>query len=137
MLKSLRVLQSQGRQYIPDVRAAVPLGFRGKPRIAAGACASGCGDCERVCPTDAIRLDPVRIDLGRCVFCNECAEECPEKKIEFTSEVRMGATHPDGLLVHAGEPASFAIEASAALQKAFGRSLKLRQVSAGGCNACE
>jgi len=25
------------------------------------------------------------LDLGRCVFCNECALVCPTKKISFTS----------------------------------------------------
>jgi Ni,Fe-hydrogenase III small subunit/ferredoxin len=137
MLKSLRVLQSQGKQYIADLRAAVPAGFRGRPVIADIACAEGCRHCQAACPTEAIALAPVRIDLGRCVFCDDCAHACPEKKIEFVSEVRMGATHPDGLVVRAGNAAPSPVEISAALHKLFGRSLKLRQVSAGGCNACE
>ena len=65
MFKALRVRLSQGKQFIPDVRAAKPIGFRGLPRIAHGACASGCDECVTCCPTGAIRLDPLRIDLGR------------------------------------------------------------------------
>ncbi|MCR4296274.1 MAG: NADH:ubiquinone oxidoreductase, partial [Elusimicrobia bacterium] len=100
-------------------------------------CAQGCAECRDVCPTKAISLDPVRLDLGRCIFCNECALACPEKKIEFTPETRMGAATPEGLMVLPGRAAPTPVATSAALKKLFGRSLKLRQVSAGGCNGCE
>lgn len=136
MLKALRVLGSQGKQYIADLRGAVPAGFRGRPTIDAAVCASGCNECVKVCPTQAILLDPVRIDLASCVFCNECAIACPEKKIAFTPEVRMAAARSEDLIVSPGsEPKP--VETSAALHRLFGRSLKLRQVSAGGCNGCE
>jgi Ni,Fe-hydrogenase III small subunit/NAD-dependent dihydropyrimidine dehydrogenase PreA subunit len=137
MFKALRVLQSQGHQYIDDLRGAVPAGFRGRPLIAPSPCAEGCDACVSVCPTAAITLDPVRIDLARCVFCNECALACPEKKIEFTPEPRMSAARPEDLLVSADRPAPTPVATSEALQRLFGRSLKLRQVSAGGCNGCE
>jgi Ni,Fe-hydrogenase III small subunit/NAD-dependent dihydropyrimidine dehydrogenase PreA subunit len=136
MLKSLRVRVSQGSQYIADLRAAVPTGFRGRPTIGKASCASGCTSCETVCPTRAISLDPLRIDLGRCVFCNECALACPEHKIEFTPDVRMGASSRDGLVVSPGQAPS-PVATAKALHELFGRSLKLRQVSAGGCNGCE
>lgn len=137
MFKSLRVRVSQGSQYIADLRAAVPTGFRGRPVIGESPCESGCSTCQAACPTQAISLDPVRIDLGRCIFCNECALVCPDKKIAFTSEVRMGASTLEGLMVSPGRANPSPVETSAALHKVFGRSLKLRQVSAGGCNGCE
>jgi Ni,Fe-hydrogenase III small subunit/NAD-dependent dihydropyrimidine dehydrogenase PreA subunit len=136
MLKSLRVRVSQGSQYILDLRAAVPTGFRGRPTIADTACGSGCAACQAVCPTQAISLNPVRLDLGRCVFCNECALACPDHKIAFTPEVRMGAATREGLVVSPGQGPT-PVETSKALHELFGRSLKLRQVSAGGCNGCE
>jgi Ni,Fe-hydrogenase III small subunit/NAD-dependent dihydropyrimidine dehydrogenase PreA subunit len=136
MLKSLRVRVAQGSQYIADLRAAVPTGLRGRPTIEHGPCASGCTSCATVCPTQAIALEPMRIDLGRCVFCDECALACPEHKIAFTPEVRMGATQRDALTVTAGRGPS-PVATSQALRARFGRSLKLRQVSAGGCNGCE
>ncbi len=137
MLKALRVLQSQGQQYIRDLRAAVPVGFRGRPAIDAAPCPAGCAACVEVCPTAAIVANPVRIDLARCVFCNECALACPEGKIEFTPETRMAATRAEDLIVVAGRAAPAPAETNAALHRLFGRSLKLRQVSAGGCNGCE
>jgi Ni,Fe-hydrogenase III small subunit/NAD-dependent dihydropyrimidine dehydrogenase PreA subunit len=137
MFKSLRVRLAQGKQFIPDVRAAKPIGFRGLPVIAQGACASGCDECVRSCPTAAIRLDPLRIDLGRCIFCGECVTACPEAKIELTPEPRMGAVARADLVVGAGAEERTKIRANEGFAKLFKRSLKLRQVSAGGCNGCE
>ena len=55
--KSIAVRKAQGSQFIPDLRAAVPGGFRGKPVIADAACASQCRACAEVCPSRAIALD--------------------------------------------------------------------------------
>lgn len=137
MFKSLRVRLSQGKQFIPNVRDAKPTGFRGLPKFGQGACASGCSDCTTSCPTGAIRLDPLSIDLGRCIFCSECVTACPEAKIELTPEPRMGATARADLVLVAGMEERTKIRANEGLGKLFKRSLKLRQVSAGGCNGCE
>lgn len=43
----------------------------------------GCGECEEVCPYDAIEIidgDAV-IDPGLCHQCNRCVEICPEGAI--------------------------------------------------------
>lgn len=130
---------SQGSQVIPDLRKAVPVGFRGLPVIGNEPCGVDCSACRDACPTGAIRLDPLTLDLGRCVFCSACVEACPPGKIAFTSESKMGAVDREHLLVREGErePERVRLRASEAFSKIFGRSLKLRQVSAGGCNACE
>ena len=135
LLKSFQVRASQGTQYIKDVRAASPKGFRGLPVISAGPC-EGCTACRDACPTQAITLDPVRIDLGRCVFCGECEALCPKEKVRFTTEPKMAAARREDLVVGEGVEA-LRVEAQRTFARIFGRSLKLRQVSAGGCNACE
>ncbi|HEX7672492.1 MAG TPA: 4Fe-4S binding protein [Polyangiaceae bacterium] len=135
--KSLSVRASQGTQYITDLRKAVPNGFRGRPSIAPSPCATGCAACRDVCPTRAIGLGPVSIDLGRCVFCSACVEVCPEHKIAFTPDPKMGSTAREDLIIAEGEAERVRVRASAGFSKVFGRSLKMRQVSAGGCNACE
>lgn len=137
MFDSLRVRASQGTQYITDLRKAVPEGFRGRPRIAAEPCLEGCSECVKACPTGAISLEPFRLDLGKCVFCSACVEACPPGKIAFTSETRMGASTLEGLVLTEGRDAIDPVATSKALRGIFGRSLRLRQVSAGGCNACE
>lgn len=137
MFKALRVRASQGTQFITDLRKAVPDGFRGRPRISPKPCAEGCDACIAACPTGAISLDPFRLDLGRCVFCSECTSACPQDKITFAAETRMAGATRDALIIREGEDRSDPVKTSAALASMFGRSLRLRQVSAGGCNGCE
>lgn len=136
LLDALRVRRSQGRQYIADPLTAMPQGFRGRPRLAAGACGDGCDACVTACPTAAIAAAPLALDLGRCTLCGLCAEACPDGRIGFTAEPRMAATTPVGLIVRPGD-APTPVPEDGALARLFGRSLRLRQVSAGGCNACE
>lgn len=135
--KSLRVRVSQGTQYITDLRKAVPAGFRGRPSISRDPCVADCRACLEVCPSGAIRLGPVALDLGRCVFCNACAEVCPSKKLDFTSNPRMGGSDRDSLVIEEGASEAAQVRAHSTFARLFGRSLKMRQVSAGGCNACE
>ena len=145
LFRSLEVRASQGTQYIPNLRAAVPAGFRGRPVLATSACQAGCTACRAVCPTRAIDLSArgdlgtsgqVSLDLGRCVFCSACSDVCPTGKISFSPEPKMGAATAPDLIVREGDAAT-RVRASATFARLFGRSLKMRQVSAGGCNACE
>ncbi len=137
MLDALKVRWSQGRQYIPDLRAASPRGFWGAPALRDVDCVGGCSACADGCPTQAIATAQLAIDLGRCITCGECADTCPAGKIQVTSEHRLAATSREALVVRVGQEALPVIEASRELRRAFGRSLKMRQVSTGGCNACE
>jgi Ni,Fe-hydrogenase III small subunit len=143
LFKSLRVRVSQGKQFIPDLRTAVPLGFRGRPEIRGLSCEPDCDACVASCPTAAIAREPLAIDLGRCVFCSECVDACPQAKITFTPDPRMAASARTDLLITAGTTdlsqteEKLRVRAHSVFAKLFGRSLKLRQVSAGGCNACE
>ena len=137
MIKSILVRKSQGSQYIPDLRAASPVGFRGKPVISEAACTNGCNACLAACPSRAITLDPVRIDMGRCVVCGDCEPVCPSEKLSFNNDFKLASTDRDALTISSAHPDIDPIKVSEALHKRFGRSLKLRSVSAGGCNGCE
>jgi Ni,Fe-hydrogenase III small subunit/ferredoxin len=113
--------------------------FRGFPIIDAAKCPDGCHACAGACPTGAISLtDAVRIDLGKCLFCTDCVNACPEKALAYTSDYRMSFRHRQDMVLEQNQQAlKLATALDARLLKLFGRSLKLRQVSAGGCNACE
>lgn len=137
MFKSFSVRKSQGSQYIPDLRTAIPIGFRGKPAISQAACASACTACEATCPSHAISLNPLQIDLGRCVLCGDCEPSCPSDKFSFNDDFKLASTNRDALTISASHADIDPIKVSAELHKRFGRSLKLRSVSAGGCNGCE
>lgn len=138
MNEAIKIRLLQGDPIIHDVRnVELPSLYRGLPRIENKACADGCKKCYEVCPTNAISLDPVRIDLGKCVFCPLCEEACPEKIIRFTQNYHLAVSEKESLIV-SGEIKSVKPEkASEKIRNYFGKSLKLRQVSAGGCNGCE
>jgi Ni,Fe-hydrogenase III small subunit/NAD-dependent dihydropyrimidine dehydrogenase PreA subunit len=96
------------------------------------------GSCAGVCPVGALekRDGKVAIDLGRCLFCGECEKGCPAGAIRFSRDHQLAARDRQSLIVGGSEPVLKAA-LDEKTRKLFGRSLKLRQVCAGGCNACE
>jgi Ni,Fe-hydrogenase III small subunit len=74
--------------------------------------------------------------MGRCLFCADCAAACPQGVLRFTREHRLTAWAREDLVLRTPQPAQAAPSNDARLH-IFQRSLALRQVSAGGCNACE
>ena len=71
------------------------------------------------------------------MLCGDCEPVCPSQKLSFNNDVKLCATSREALTVSSAHPNLDPIKVSAALHKRFGRSLKLRSVSAGGCNGCE
>src|SRR6266478_3445810 len=130
----------QGHRTIayPAEAPTLPERFRGLPVIDASKCAVGCRDCAEACPTNAITIDEkgVHLDLGRCLFCTDCQEACPEGSIGYTPEYRLATRARDDLVLH-GQTLKLAEALDEKSRRLFGRSLKLRQVSAAGCNGCE
>jgi Ni,Fe-hydrogenase III small subunit/NAD-dependent dihydropyrimidine dehydrogenase PreA subunit len=121
---------------LSDGFPVLPERFRGRPLIDPTACAAGCHACADACPTNAIATEPLRLDLGACVFCPGCAEACPAGAIRFSADPRL-AVRSRSDLVAAGGEFGLARALDDSLRRLFGRSLRLRQVSAGGCNGCE
>jgi Ni,Fe-hydrogenase III small subunit/Pyruvate/2-oxoacid:ferredoxin oxidoreductase delta subunit len=140
VLKTLIARARQGHRTMPFPKEAptLPDRFRGLPRIDTARCQAGCRVCADVCPTDAIAVDRdrVRLDLGRCLFCPECEQACPEGAIHLTGDYRLSASDRKALALGPGE-FQLARAVAEKSHRIFGRSLKLRQVSAGGCNGCE
>jgi len=147
MLDLIRARLRQGCRTIAYPNAPpppLPERFRGRPLIDASKCPDGCARCAEACPTQVIDLrDGIRVDLGRCIFCTDCANACPADALEYSRDYRLAVRKRADLITPSASavPSGGELELAAALQgrlrKLFGRSLKLRQVSAGGCNACE
>lgn len=136
-----RIQQKHRTMKYPDgAPPPLPDRFRGRPVFDTAKCPDGCRACFEACPTGAIGPgEPGQIDLGKCLFCAECAGACPQKAVTFSANYQLAARSRSDLLEARGsasvEVAGAALDAK--LKKLFGRSLKLRQVSAAGCNACE
>ncbi|HLO67258.1 MAG TPA: 4Fe-4S dicluster domain-containing protein [Holophaga sp.] len=141
MLKILasRLRQGHRTNRFPGEVPPLPDRFRGRPVLRPEECPTGCDACEKACPTGAITVgEGLRVDLGRCLFCTECTDACPrDRALVFGPEFRMAARSVEDLAVVPGESYRLAEALEARALALFGRSLKLRVVSAGGCNGCE
>jgi Ni,Fe-hydrogenase III small subunit len=138
MQNTLKILFHQGKQFIPDLRKAkVPGIFRGRPEISSEKVDER--DLADVCPTSAIYVSPVRIDLGKCTFCSECSRLFPGK-IHFTTDYKLSSNERSRLIVSEGAISAISLNPELVrkeIQSLFKGSLKLRQVSAGGDNSTE
>jgi len=85
----------------PKEKIIIPEGSRGIPRLkldldSLEIICNGCGDCQRVCPENCIKirksvdedgreiLDEFYLDLSKCIFCGNCVEFCNLDAIEMT-----------------------------------------------------
>ena len=112
MLKILRTRFKQGcrTMLFPKAPApALPSRYRGRP-IVAGQSAS--------------------VDLGKISF-------SPDSDLVYSNDYQMAVSQREDLVLSQERTIVLARSLNDKMLKIFGRSLKLRQVSAGGCNACE
>ncbi|MDE6778330.1 MAG: NADH:ubiquinone oxidoreductase, partial [Alistipes sp.] len=135
----LRVLRSHGIQYIPDLNAVeLTSEFRGRPVLTSGGDAESLRAAAALCPTGALTAEPLSLDLGRCLFCGECARMAADS-VRFTNDYRIGAPRREALVVRPGDtrvefdPAAVRRE----ITNYFGHALKLREVCAGGDGSVE
>ncbi len=137
----------------PAEPSVPPARFRGAPLLRPGAGLPP----PAVCPAGALseRLDPgrgrrVALDLGRCVFCGRCGED-PwagsvtmgqdfELAARCRADMRIEVVADSPAVPSAGvshDPAAEAARASSEIRRVLGRSLHLRHLDAGSCNACD
>ena len=134
ILPKIRVLHSHGRQAIPDLDAVeLTPEFRGRPCLTETRDADDAEHAAAVCPTGAFTAAPLALDLGRCLFCGECARIAP-RNVRFTNDYRIGSPTREGLVVRPGDTriAFDAGKVRPEIRRCFSRALQLREVSAGG-----
>jgi Ni,Fe-hydrogenase III small subunit/Pyruvate/2-oxoacid:ferredoxin oxidoreductase delta subunit len=130
----------QGHRTIPypAEEPTLPDRFRGLPVLDPSKCPNECRACVDACPTNALAITStrLRLDLGRCLFCTDCIEACPEGVIRYSQDYRLATRKREDLILE-GRMLKLADALEERSRRLFGRSLKLRVVSAAGCNACE
>jgi Ni,Fe-hydrogenase III small subunit len=137
MLHELMARMKQGYRTTTYPETDIPMmdRFRGYPELRKGKTPE---DNERIagtCPFGALSASGgLSIDLGACLFCSDCPAK---ESVVFGSEPDLAVSDRKHLIVRAEGERKFARPLPGDLLKLFGRSLKLREVSAGGCNACE
>ena len=138
MLNTFKILYHQGKQYIPDLtKAKVPGLFRGRPEITGEKVDENA--LVDTCPVNAIMAAPLRIDLGKCTFCGECARLFPGK-IKFTTDYKLSSNERERLIISEGRVNPVTVNPDLVrkeIRTLLRGSLKLRQVSAAGDNSCE
>ena len=138
MLKVIRNRLEQGYRTCdyPSTPVELYSRFRGLPIVNRDCDPDIVRRCAECCPQEAILVEEKKIDLGRCTFCGECAGVEGGAFVRFSSSFELGASERQDLITDGVLP-DLASHSKAHFKKLFGRSLQLRQVSAGGCNACE
>jgi Ni,Fe-hydrogenase III small subunit len=138
MINTLKILKHQGNQFIKDITEVVlheP--FRGRPVISNKKIDEIA--LINLCPVGALTSNPIKIDLGKCTFCNECSIKYPDK-VKFTTDYKISANDPSSLIIKEGVDKTIELKPDLIrheISSFFHGSLKLRQVSAAGDNSAE
>lgn len=139
IFSKIKVFLSHGRQAIPDLNAVeLTPAFRGRPELTPTPDTEALECAAAICPTGAICTTPFSLDMGRCMFCGECARIAPAN-IRFTNDYRIGSASREGLVIRAGDQrVEFHPEqVRPEIRRNFSQAIQLREVSAGGDNSVE
>ena len=92
---------------------------------------NNCGKCTGVCAVDAIKINTtengentISLNNKKCIYCRNCVNICPKSVLEMTSDYKMAEIELEG-----GKLREM-------IYNTFKRSLVLRVIDTGSCNAC-
>ncbi|MDR0778207.1 MAG: 4Fe-4S binding protein [Methanomassiliicoccaceae archaeon] len=97
-----------------------------------------CGKCADICPSKAIVISQKwTVDIGKCILCKECISECPANAISLV-EAPDYALKREDLIFRRGDGTSrIAGTLDGEKLRTMRRSVNIREVDTGSCNACE
>ena len=135
VLKSRFIQGYRTGKYPVKEAPSLPERFLGRPKIDQEKARPYREELCEMCPSSAlaVREDKLVLDMGKCLFCGRCGGD---KGITFTRDYALSTVKRENLFISSGEPLPENI-ANDFFRKFCNRSLKIRQVSAGGCAACE
>lgn len=93
----------------PEKKKVLNENFRGEHALAlkedGTPICGGCGLCKKVCPANAIeitkdennKLIGYTIDLGKCIFCGNCVQNCPNKAILMSKNFELATDKKSSL----------------------------------------
>jgi Ni,Fe-hydrogenase III small subunit/ferredoxin len=138
MIRALFNRWEQGYKTTPYPAKPIelPPEYRGRPEINSACPIEVVKTCAEACPQDAIIVEDKALDLSRCTFCGLCEQLSVGEFVRFSNHFELAVSQFDQLKTTGTLP-ELASHSKTRFKKLFGRSLCLRQVSAGGCNACE
>ncbi len=118
-----------GKIKTKNVDAVAPEGFRGELHCQPTNCVS-CMACQEACSVGAIIKDEKfgvpHIDYKKCIFCGNCVDACGQHALTHQA-VDVSAMGKDDELLTLGRT----------ITAKLGRSLHIRHLDAGSCNACD
>ena len=98
----------------PAKKATVTDRFRGMLAFDENLCV-GCKLCEKVCPTDAIKIEKLEktdkneeteknrfsavVQLDKCIFCGQCVDTCRKNALRNTSDFELACGDKNALTV--------------------------------------
>jgi Ni,Fe-hydrogenase III small subunit/ferredoxin len=131
MLKMLKKIMQQGNVTEDYFMSGVPTRFRGRLEVEDRRCRD-CLKCASICPTEAIKIrkNKLYVDHDACIFCGRCVDFCDKDGLKHT--LNYECAHLGGQLAE-----ELGSDVARKIQSVLGRSLAIRHVDVGSCNACD
>lgn len=119
----------------PQEVPAFPERFRGRPTLCVGEAPASIDTAKDPLGAIAAGQKPV-VDMGKLLFQEDIKAISSDGFLTYSHDHRMAVSKREDLILRE-DGLKLAAALDEKMRRVFGRSLKLREVCAGGCNGCE